>query len=88
MNGSETAFPFVCSDHSKTQTALPGLSKREYFAAMAMQGLMGSYMAPKSQIALQDTAKACGVTTVGVIAKVSCDAADALIAALSKGETK
>ena len=39
-NGDSPAYPFVCENHSQTQTADCGLTKREVIAAMAMQGLV------------------------------------------------
>lgn len=38
--GIDPAFPFVVDDLSKNQCTLSGLTKREYFAAMAMQGIL------------------------------------------------
>jgi hypothetical protein len=64
----ETAFP--CGrDTSDTDS---GLTKREYFAAMAMQGLMPSEVSfPVSESAAK------------VIAAIAVQQADALIAALN-----
>lgn len=39
-NGREPAFPFVIDDVSKNQYSYCGLTKREYFAGLALQGLM------------------------------------------------
>lgn len=36
----EPAFPFVCNDLSKNQCAYSGMSLRQYFAGLAMQGLL------------------------------------------------
>ena len=43
MNGNEPAFPEPFLSHPNLALATkPGLSKREYFAAMAMQGLLSN----------------------------------------------
>ena len=45
----QPAFPFICDDVSKTQVVETGLTKREHFAALAMQGLLtsGVVLGPK-----------------------------------------
>lgn len=65
MNGNDAAYPLMGKI-----SAAAGLTKRELFAAMAMQGLLAY---PHSN------------QTVGVCASVAVKAADALIAELSKG---
>ena len=34
------AFPFVCQDHSKYQTAEPGMGLRDWFAGLAMAAIV------------------------------------------------
>ena len=40
-NSEESAFPFV-DETGKAQSIAAGLTKREYFAAMAMQGVLAN----------------------------------------------
>lgn len=52
MNGGNfAAFPIPKSDLAGSHDAEYGLSKREYFAAMAMQGLLAHYGNDDSRIA-------------------------------------
>jgi hypothetical protein len=67
MNGNEPAFPIPASDGSYEAAA--GLTKREYFAAMAMQSILRNNAQCGDWVAL---------------AKDSVSAADALIAELNK----
>jgi len=64
-NGNDTAFPSNCEDDTD------GLTKREYFAAMAMQGFLSD---GSQDLAPEQCARA-GVRH-----------ADALIAALNEGQ--
>lgn len=41
-NANKPAFPFIVQDISKCQAHDGGLTKRELFAAMAMQGMLAS----------------------------------------------
>jgi len=69
MNANEPAYPNIGPELPWAQS--PGLTKREYFAAMAMQGLLASCANRVSDpYTLAPDATAC---------------ADAIIAALSKG---
>lgn len=69
-NGSELAFPFVETREMQGESISFGLTKREYFAAMAMQGLC--CRVPDGQAKL--------------IAMWSAEQADALLAELAKTE--
>lgn len=40
MNADEPAFPIAVVNANGDMQASPGLTKREYFAALAMQGLV------------------------------------------------
>lgn len=62
-NGAECAFPFQAIDYAPEF----GLSKREFFAALAMQGMLAD---PK-------------VSDIGNAAIHAVEAADALLAALA-----
>ena len=73
-NSEHPAFPFNYIDESIGRMDWPGISKREYFAAMAMQGIASSMTGHLKQE--QDTEK--------FIAKVSVKYADALLAELEK----
>ena len=77
--GSDLAFPFVETGAMQGESINFGLSKRELFAAMAMQGMLsdesggeigGAYWKPSD----------CAVR--------SCEFADALILALSQKDAK
>ena len=65
MNGNDSAYP----SHFEQYNPEFGLTKRELFAAMAMQGIL---------------AYPHGNQSVGVCASVAVKAADALIAELTK----
>jgi hypothetical protein len=45
LNGNELAFPFACQGPTTGPEFYYGMTKREYFAAKAMQGLLGDYYA-------------------------------------------
>lgn len=50
MEGAaDAAFPFVMSD-GRSVSAIKGLSKRELFAAMAMQGLLSAVYSSKEML--------------------------------------
>lgn len=66
-NGNESAYPEVNHDNPQFNFPTYGLSKREYFAAMAMQGLLSEQYWASAECA----------------AKYSVDMADALINALN-----
>lgn len=70
-NGNDTAFPIVHPDGSGVQYF--GLGKREYFAAMALQGILANsmYESPRRE-------------KLGLMAKDAVSAADALLDALTK----
>lgn len=68
-NGQELAFPFVETREMQGESISFGLTKREHFAALAMQGLCAN--------------TAYGDTQDEFIAKWSVDQADALLRALS-----
>lgn len=68
-NGSHEAFACCNADG---QIGQPGLTKREYFAAMAMQGL------------LAQTSQDFGYSEGLVLAKAAVQQADALIEALNR----
>ena len=73
------AFPFVVDDISTKQFTYPGLTKRELFAAMAMQGL-SSILFPKDS----DVGKLTSTEWSDKMAKVSVEYANALIKALEE----
>lgn len=71
---NESAYPHLdesCQRVDETEHA-PGLTKREYFAAMAMQGL------------LVGASVGCAGSEPEDIARDACKTADALIAELNK----
>ena len=68
-NAEQSAFP-----HAYPEPYVPGLTKREHFAAMAMQGILQS-------------ASIQGLATEHEYARWSVEQADALLAALDKPTT-
>jgi hypothetical protein len=73
--GYELAFP---------TTIQSGLSKRELFAAMALQGLNASLASDKQVSIIMDAARELGVAAHVAIAMMAARSADALIAELAK----
>lgn len=71
MNGNAPAYPHEDKDRHMDHS---GLSKRELFAAMAMNGLLAS--SPESNG---------GFSTAAAMANAAIEAADALLAELAKG---
>ncbi len=73
INGSEPAFPTMYENSNNTK----GMSIREYFAAMAMQGLLANniYHNPNEKS---------NMVSVPNLAKAATDYADALILELNK----
>jgi hypothetical protein len=74
-NADDCAYPVIIDDVSTKQFSEPGLSKREYFAAVALQGLLA-----KCIIDFSEDADYC---TPKTRAKQSVLLADALIEALN-----
>lgn len=73
-NANDPAFPILNGAPS-----YPGLTKREYFAAMAMQGFIHCNLhADNSDLSIK--------TLNEMLAQTSVIAADALIAELAKGK--
>jgi hypothetical protein len=70
-NGNELAFPFVETREMQGESISFGLTKREHFAAMAMQGYRASLH--YAEIDAKE------------IASLACDDADALLRALAAG---
>lgn len=68
---NEPAFPVDV--HNRTLTTVYGLTKREYFAGLAMQGLLGNSMLRMD-------------TKPAVLAEESARFADALLAELEKSQ--
>lgn len=79
--GNDNAFPNVDLPHYHIDAAhriRGGLTKREYFAAKAMQGFLANSFKP------DNGAKTYAQASNTTIAKLSVDAADALLAELDK----
>ena len=73
-NGLDTAFPMQIEDASTVQFVCSGLTKREYFAALAMQGICGDGIPGSHHNP---------ITT----AELAVEYADALIAELNKEDS-
>ena len=84
--GNESAFPEIFSEPNNDRDGVidvyssGGLTKREYFAAKAMQGLSSIQVGPEFLKEIRDT----NLTLEGVIAENAVRYADALLAELSK----
>lgn len=88
MNANEPAFPrhygtmTDCEKKAANRENLwtPGLTKREYFAAMAMQGLLSN---PITKELVEDCF---GLEVPRRVAELALHAADALLAELERSE--
>lgn len=76
---NDSAYPIIIDNITKYQIRETGLTKREYFAAMAMQGMLSNSKEsdPSSEWVLS-------YATRHEIAKMSVEQADALVAELNK----
>ncbi len=83
---SEPAFPVtIRHDGTSTLSNYGGLSKREWYAGMAMQGELASYSTTASIKAVREAMTTYGETdTARHIADLSFRIADAMIAASEK----
>lgn len=85
MNKDDPAFPhervIVSDGYVQSKEHLSGLTKREYFAAMAMQGFLSEFQAHFTSTNADSDAH-----VIGVISKKSVIAADMLLEALEKKE--
>ena len=74
-NGNQLAFPTVDTIHPQTgercEPLNVGLTKREYFAALAMQGLLASFV--------DKTGNGSWGTENDMVAKISVELADELL---------
>lgn len=78
ITGNEPAYPFtVATENELLSSHLTGLTKREYFAAMAMQGLIVAYP-PKLNVSENTW------SNVDIISALSTAISDALIKQLNK----
>lgn len=83
---NQSAFPLTFQEVDATgmprhaMVVETGMTKREYFAAKAMQGLLAN---PNIQIQLGATSDALGIMRERVIALASCAMADGLISELN-----
>lgn len=72
-----SAYP-ISSEHGFPSNLCLGLTKREYFAAMAMQGIL-AHQSFSAQLATETN-----LAAAGEIATAAVNVADALITALNK----
>lgn len=79
-NKDRSAFPAI---NNETAFYAPGLTKREYFAGLAMQGLLANYEAQKD---MQGDPRYDGNNFSQVVAINSLEFADALLSELSKSQ--
>ena len=70
----DCAFPFVCSDVSKTQVHEPGMSLRDYFAGMAITNVVTPDDLQNPGVIDAGLPSRCGI-----IARVAYTFADAMI---------
>lgn len=78
-NPNDSAFPRSTPGQFNPQ----GLTKREYFAGLALNGLLSD---PDTIAGLQAVAEARGSTLTAITAEASTEYADALLAALGRSE--
>lgn len=73
-NATQCAFPTGAEGD-------PGLTKREYFAAMAMQGMLSSpsYLSAATKVAIEDS-----ITAVESLSQAAVQHADGLLIELAK----
>lgn len=84
-NANEPAFPFIYHDREGDERAISGITVREYFAAMAMQGMYANYQLVSEAGKTAAGGKLEGITHGKQIISISAvQAADALIEALNK----
>jgi len=81
-NKHKSAFP---STDGKTFT-YDGLTKREYFAGLAMQGMLASISTIEAAQSIKDTGTQHSISYGEVIAKIAVDSADELLKQLSDGK--
>jgi hypothetical protein len=79
-NADRQAFPLAYTEDSDFTK---GLTKREYFAAMAMQGLWADAN-EETHRQIRGASKAHGISPQSIVAKWAVDSADALLAELEK----
>lgn len=80
-NGSLPASPCKLELNNGFVASFHGLSKRELFAAMAMQGLLAN---PDVMIGMRDASKDLGMDSDALVAGTAREVADALLAELAK----
>lgn len=81
-NSNQPAFPLgIPATAGNDSYTTDGLTKREYFAAKAMQGLMG---AGYIKLHIDELGKDSGYTNLKMVADMSVQIADALLKQLDK----
>jgi hypothetical protein len=86
---NDTAFPVKrISGGNDGYLYERGLTKREYFAAVSLQGFLSTLVSDSQVKALAEQANNNKISTQVLIAKMSVAAADALIAALEQPQAK
>lgn len=88
-NGSEPAYPLASTEYSDDNGFYSGLTKREHFAALAMQALLtATFTNTGGQcVGFTDANGTTMCATGDVMAKHAVMYADALLVELSKGST-
>lgn len=85
QSGGRPAFPFKFADKStNTDNVFTGISVREYYAGLAMQGLCAG---PTANGGFAQYKELGMKSADALVAKMAVDIADALIAALAKEPT-
>lgn len=69
-NANETAFPIVESHEAMGTRVSPGLTKREYFASMALQAIVGNTVISQGITEMKREAEKLGVSAMEFSEKV------------------
>jgi hypothetical protein len=85
MNGNEPAFPIPASDLTGSYDAAQGLTKREHFAAMAMQSMCAG---PGAEMVASRDGRYDETNWKEIVAMNAVEFADALIAELNRSKAE
>ena len=87
INCPDGSYRECTKEHALTREGA-GLTKREYFAALAMQGVIAALSSGEFFDSLHAGAVSLGIANEVMMARMAVDSADALIEALNKDGNK